>query len=351
MEFDAAIASIEAGLAAGTWSGDPATVALAMSTLSDAQSMRDDLHAVLLEPETQSALVPVTGSSAGTSLLNRLAELQSRIGTGLSIPGFSTQPALAAAVPTTADWDRFLTSGAGPVAGALDAPIFMALGDVEIGAAYLLVSGAAAQPGGLSVRSAIHGKYRMPTSRLDDANRFFDLGTGDRQADVEVAVVTDLARGRAAVRLTGWHTRQLAGTQERRIGPPTQPIQFRSTLATVERDPGDVFGVGVLPAYRFTEALAFVAGMEWWTRGDDSYRYADGQPALAGLDPQVLGIESGATALTFRFGLTFAHPSDRGTGMPLDASVLWERVVSAAGGRVPKAETVRAMLRIYGRVW
>ncbi|MCL4865284.1 MAG: hypothetical protein KJZ47_05270, partial [Gemmatimonadales bacterium] len=79
-----------------------------------------------------------------------------------------------------------------------------------------------------------------------------------------------------------------------------------------------------------------------------------GQPPLAGLDPQVLAAESSATAVTVRAGLTLAHPGEPGPaggGTPLAASVTWERVVSATGGRVPKTESVRATLRIYSRFW
>ena len=126
------------------------------------------------------------------------------------------------------------------------------------------------------------------------------------------------------------------------------------TLAALRKDPGDVVGIRVFPAYRFTRTLAFLAGAEWWTRGDDSYTYAEGQPPLDGLDPQSLAVGSGASAVTVKAGLTLAHPGDRslgGTSAPIAASVTWERVVSASGGRLPKSESVRATLRIYSRFW
>ena len=354
LEFDAAIADIEDGLASGTWSGNPTTETLAMTTLADAERMREDLYALLVAPETRSPFVPLSGSPTGAALLAKVGELQGRIATDLGVPGFVRQPTLPATLPTSDDWNGYLTNGAGPVAGSLAAPTVMALGDIELGASYLLVDRFGRPGDEVQLRAALQGTVRLRTSQLDDPNRFFDLGTGDRQPDAEVALVTDLARGRAALRLAGWYNRQFAGNQQRRIGPPDQPIQDLRTLAALRKDPGDVVGIGVFPAYRFTRTLAFLAGAEWWTRGDDSYAYAEGQPPLDGLDPQSLALGSGASAVTLRAGLTLSHPGDRslgGTSAPLAASVTWERVVSASGGRVPKTESVRATLRIYSRFW
>lgn len=354
LEFDAAIAEIQTRLASGSWSGSPSTEALAMTTLTQARAMREDLYALLVASETRSPFVPLTGSSLGTALVSSITALQGRIGTDLGIAGFSRLPALPTAAPTTDDWNRYLADPAGPVAGSLQAPTYMALGDIELGAAYLIVDRFSPLPGATQVRAAIQGTVRLRTSQLENPNRFFDLGTGDRQPDAEVALVTDLARGRTALRVGGWYTRQFAGNQQRRIGPPDQPIQEVRTLAALRKDPGDIVGVGVFPAYRFTSSLAFLAGAEWWSKGRDSYAYVADQPPLEGLDPQMLAIDSEATALTFRAGLTFSHRGARqpgGAGTPLDASVTWERVVSATGGRVPKAESVRAMLRVYTRFW
>lgn len=354
LEFDAAIEGIQNGLSAGTWAGDPATLALAMSTLADAETMRADLYGLLVAPETRSPFVPLTSSPTGAALLASIGELQGRIGTSLGVLGFSRLPQLPGAVPTSEDWNRFLTDGAGPVAGSLSAPTFMALGDIELGASYLLLNRFDRTAGGMQVRAALQGTLRLRTSQLDNPNRFFDLGTGDRQPDAEVAVVTDLAQGRGALRISGWYTRQFAGNQQRRIGPPDQPIQELRTLAALRKDPGDVVGIGVFPAYRFTREFAFLAGAEWWSRGEDSYAFAEGQSPLEGLDPQALAAESGASALTLRAGLTLSHSGSRsnsGPGAPIAASVTWERVVAASGGRVPKMESIRAMLRIYSRLW
>lgn len=354
LEFDTAIESIENGLASGTWSGSPATEALAISTLADARLMREDLYALLVAADTRSPFIPLGSSASGTTILSRIGEIQGRIGADLGITGFSRQPALPTTQLTSEDWTSYLTNGAGPVAGSLLAPTYMALGDIELGASYLLLDRFRPGARGMQIRTAIKGTVRLRTSRLDDPNRFLDLGTGDRQPDAEATLVTDLAKGRTALRLAGWYTRQFAGNQQRRIGPPSQPIQDLSTLAALRKDPGDMVGAGVFPGYRLTPTLALVAGAEWWTRGADRYSYVEGQPPLEGLDPQSLAIESAASALTVRAGLTFFDSGDRAvgrSGAPVAASVTWERVVAASGGRVPRTESVRATLRIYSRFW
>ncbi len=347
--FDAALVTLAERLASGTWDNDPATRALAQTTLAEGQALRDGLYGVMVEAATRSTFLPTAGSLAGAALINRISTLQQQLSTGLGIDGFTGQPAFPTAALTSDGFSEFLTNPQGPVAGSLLAPPFTSLGDIELGAAYLILDRAATTPWGRSLRLAANATVRLRTSQLASPDRFFDLGTGDRQPDVELGMTLDASRGRGALRVAGWYNLQLAGNQLRRIGPPSQPIQFVNRTAALSRNPGDVIGVTILPAYRFTPRFAFVGGVEWWRRGEDVYEYVEGQLPLEGLDPNLLAVESAASALTVRSGLTWSHPG--GGGAPLDATVTWERVVSAGGGRVPQSEIVRAMLRIYGRIW
>jgi len=352
-EFDQAIDGLTTRIANGTWNNDPATLAQAQATLAEAQALRADLFALLLEAATRSPFLPIGTSPVGMALTGRITALQNRFSSSFGVTGFSRQPPLASSQLAPADFEQFLIAPGGPVAGLLSAPALTYLGDIELGAGWLLVDQKPDSGGGWRVRTALQGTVRLRTSQLDSPDRFYDLGTGDRQPDVEGSVVTDLARGRAALRLAAWYNLQLPGNQVRRLGPPGQPIQYANTLAAVRRNPGDVVGIAVLPAYRLTPKFAVMTGVEWWTRGADAYTYADGQPPLDGLEPAILAVESAASAVTWRAGLSWSDPggTSLGAGMPLDASVTWDRVVAAGGGRVPRAESVRAMLRLYGRLW
>lgn len=347
--FDAALVTLADRLASGTWDNDPATRAIAEATLAEGQALRNGLYDVMVNAATRSAFLPTAGSLAGAALTSRIAALQNRFSTALGIDGFTGQPALATGALTSEGFNEFLTNPEGPVAGSILAPPFSSLGDIELGAAYLLLDRPATTRWGRSLRVAANATVRLRTSQLDNPDRFFDLGTGDRQPDVELGMTLDASRGRGALRVAAWYNLQLTGNQVRRIGPPGQPIQYANRAAGLRKNPGDVIGITILPAYRFTPRFALVGGAEWWRRGEDDFQYVEGQAPLEGIDPNLLAVESAASALTLRGGLAWSHPGDGGS--PLDASVTWERVVSAGGGRVPQSEIVRAMLRIYGRIW
>lgn len=352
--FDQAITDLDEAIATGTWAGDPATQAVAAAALAEARSLRDDLFTVMQDPATRSPFLPLASSPAGAALSGRIAALQQQLSGSLGIGGFAAPPPLPTSRLDAGDFTGFLTNPAGPVAGSVSAPVVSTLGDMEVGLAYLLVDRGADSSRATSLRAALHATVRLPSGQLDNPDRFYDLGTGERQPDVEGGMVVDAARGRAALRVAGWYALQLPGNQLRRLGPPHQPIQFANTRAGVRRNPGEVLGVGVFPAYRFTPRFALLAGVEWWTRGEDRYEYAEGQVPVAGAGPESLGLESAASALTVRAGVTWSHPGTHRSGRasaPLDAGLTWERVVAASGGRVPQAESVRALLRVYGRFW
>jgi hypothetical protein len=57
-----------------------------------------------------------------------------------------------------------------------------------------------------------------------------------------------------------------------------------------------------------------------------------------------------ASATVLGIGLTYSSPGrlrPGGTGLPVDASWTYERVVGASGGIVPDRQAVRAQLRLY----
>lgn len=347
--FDAALGTLNDRLASGYWDADPATRAVAQQALSEGRALRDGLHGVMVEPATRTVVLPTAGSLAGAAILNRIAALQNQFANVLEIGGFAGQPAFPATAFDEDAWESFLANPAGPIGGSLVALPYTALGDIELGAAYLLVDRRPATPWGPSFRLAGHATVRLNTSAAPDPASFFETGAGDQPGSLEAMLTADLARGRAAFRVAGWYRHQLATDQIRRVGPPDQPIRFASTTAAVRQEPGSIIGISVLPAYRFTPRFAFLGGAEWWQRGDDRFAFSGGQEPLDGVDPADLGLDSGTSALSVRAGLTWSHPGD--SRAPLDASVTWERVVSASGGRVPQREVVRGMLRVYGRLW
>jgi len=88
-----------------------------------------------------------------------------------------------------------------------------------------------------------------------------------------------------------------------------------------------------------------------------SYPLAYGLLAvLMAVSAGLLAQESARSATTFTAGLTYvgraAHECKNGKcGLPIDATLTYERVLSATGGRVPGAESVRGGIRFYRKFW
>jgi hypothetical protein len=350
-EFDAALADLDSKLAAGDYDANPTQRALAVATLADATLLRADLFGLLADPDTASPFVPTATSGAGTALDARLATLQSTLATDLNVPGFTALPVLPDAVLDQAGLQQALTV---PLALRLDGSPVSFRGDAEAGASLTLLDrwDRGSNRGGL--RAAISGLVRFPTGRRDRSDHPLDIGTGDGQTDIQVDVVTDIGGGVFGARLTGTYLRQLPSNIQVRVTAPSQPLVGPERLALVRRDPGDIVSLGVRPFYRLARTLALQAGLEHWSRKTDVVSYASPSGALPGVAASVLAEESGANATVLSVGITYANPGGLrpgGTGLPVDASWSYERVLRAGGGRVPDSHAVRGRFRVYFGLW
>ena len=102
-EFDAALNTLEAQIAAGAYDADPARRALADATLAEGDALFDDLFRLLGDPNVASPFVPLATSDAGTAIDTRIASLQGTLGTTLGVGGFSTRPELPTTPASSAD--------------------------------------------------------------------------------------------------------------------------------------------------------------------------------------------------------------------------------------------------------
>ena len=141
-----------------------------------------------------------------------------------------------------------------------------------------------------------------------------------------------------------------------RVTPPDQPIPFQEREARVTFKPGDVLYLSARPFFRLAPQLALTAGVNYWRESEGSASYLAASDVIAGLDANVLTQQSARSATSVSGGLTYvgraAQECKAGRcGLPIDATLMYERVVSAKDGRVPGAETVRAMIRFYKRFW
>jgi len=353
-QFDAALATLSARIAAGDYAGDPATLALAQSTLASATTLRDDLFGLLGDEATASPFVPLATSTAGEALEGRITALQTTLAGSLGVAGFTETPVLPTSPLTAAELEAEVADPTGPIGMLTDESKVVFRGDAEAGLAFTLVDrwDRAAHRGG--VRAAVEGLVRFPTGRLARTDRLLALGTGDGQTDLEARGTLDLGGGRWGVRLEGRYNRQLAADLVDRVAPPGQPYPARDLLAAVRFDPGDETSFAIRPFFRIANSLAIIGSAERWHHGSDDYAYASGAAPVPGMDAAVLGEESDASATLVSIGLTYssagvARPNSR--SLPVDAGWSYERVVGASGGRVPDVHRIRARFRLYFGLW
>lgn len=347
-QFDAALTSLQGKLSSGFYDGDPAAKQLAEQTLAAGTSLRTDLFALLLDPATASPFLPTVSSAAGAAILQKVGTLQTVL-TGLTVTGFTLAPALPARRVGASEFEDFITNGAGPVAGSLDSPVITSLGDIELGAAYLFLD-RRRDDGMSSLRVAGQALVRLRTARLDSPDRFFDVGTGDRQPDVELGLAADVRRGRLGARLSGRYNLQLAGTPQKRIAPPSVPMPWANTLAMVTHTPGNELRLGLQPFFALTRTFALTISGQYVNHATDGYGLPEGQAEIPGYPVAQLAEESQASWIEASAGLTFAAPLEvKGDQphRPLDAGLGYHVVVSASGGRVPRTADFRFFLRYY----
>ncbi|MEO6056537.1 MAG: hypothetical protein ABIQ49_06835, partial [Gemmatimonadales bacterium] len=249
--------------------------------------------------------------------------------------------------------DAFVASisdPAGPIATRPGESKLTFRGDAEAGVALTLVDrwDRGRRRGGF--RAAAEGLVRLPTGRVARTDRLLTLGTGDGQTDVEFRLTTDLGAGRWGVRAEGMYNRQLAADFLVRVAPPTQPLAPIDRLSAVRRDPGDVTSIALRPFFRLAPTLALQGTAIRWSRGTDAVSYLTPEDEIPGIDASVVAEDSKASATVLGFGLTYSNPGRLlagGTGLPIDASWSYERVVRSSGGIVPDRHSFRARFRAY----
>ena len=353
-QMDASLAALSAKLAAGDYDANPAQKALAQSTLAQGTTLRSDLFGLLADPASASLALPITASVAGTALDARVVALQTTLSTDLGVTGFTLTPALPETALTEPELVQLLSTPDGPAAVRLTQDPITFRGDAEVGASLTLIDGwdRGTHRGGF--RAALSGLVRLPTGRRELSDRPLDIGSGEGQTDVQLDLVTDVGAGPLGARLSGTYVRQLPSNILTRVASPAEAFAGPSRLASVRRNPGDIISIGVHPFYRLARTLGFTAGLDHWSRGTDEVVYADPTGAIPGVDANVLAEGSKANATLLSVGITYSNPGGLrpgGTGLPVDASWTYERVLRSGGGRVPDSHAIRGRFRVYFGIW
>jgi len=345
--FGSALRSLSDKIAAGTI--DPAQLAIAQATLARGTALRDSLLAFF----GTSKFTPLEGTAAAAAINGSIDSIRTRLNSDFGIPltavpGFPTD-----GVPHDA-LESLATDPNGDIqAQPFEPPILRYLGDIEVGAAFAWLDHRP-RTGGLMVRSALQGTIRLRTSKLPDPASFFSIGTGDRQPDLQGDLVTDFGAGHFGARVTARYVLQLPGRQNRRLTPPDHPIALVSTLAAVERDPGEIVEGVLEPYVRIASHFSVVGGIRHWMKGADKYTYAPNQAPIEGTSPDVLAIGSKENGTVLTAALSLVHDGlrkDGTVGAPLEAVLRGEWVVGSGEGRVPAKQSLSFQLRIYHKLF
>jgi hypothetical protein len=306
---------------------------------------------------------PVAGGALHTAVDTRLNSLNTQFRAFLGAPtsGEWINGRPVAAVPLAAAGLAELLGD--PQFGILARPLadyeHSHVGDIEVGAKFKLIdtfgpNAAAELPRFGALRVAAAGVYRLGTAQLDLSGDFTDVGTGDRQADIELRGYADLALG---PRLWTSAVLRFALQQPDRLfrritDDPRQPFPELAREVEVNRDLGDVMEFEFAPRYVPNDEFEISGIYRFRNKGADSYSGTfqvfsiDGTPLT--LDASTLGIASGQKEHLLGFAVTYSTVranARRSAKWPLE---LWYMHTQVSGGRgVPRMQMNGIGLRLY----
>lgn len=306
---------------------------------------------------------PVAGGALHSAVDARLTDLDAQFRAFLGAPTsgewIAARPVPAAPM-AAADLDELL---GGEASGILARPLgdyeHSHVGDIEVGAKFKLLDtfgpGATAPlPRAGALRVAVAGVYRLATGQLDLPHDFTDVGTGDRQADLELRGFGDLALGprlwvSSVLRLGIQRPDRLV----RRIPDgAAQPFLESARELEVGRDLGDVLEIEFAPRYVPNDEFAVSALYRYRSKGADSYEgtfqvtSADGTPLS--LDASALGLGTAQKEHLLGFSVTYStvRGYSRGSAKwPLEIAFLHTQVRSGSG--IPRIQMNGIALRLY----
>ena len=355
--FTAALSTLDANIANGTYAGNPSLDSLARATSAAGTVLRDQLLAVTSDPTLASEFLPTATSTAGMTILGEVAAVQSTLST-LSVSGFTEAPVLAGQRLTDPDFASFVANPGGRIAAFPIAESKISRpGDMDIGVIYTLVD-RFDQPGTTGgARLALTALLRLPTGARDNPNNLVDVGTGNGRYETGISAAGDLGKGKIGARFTAGYLMRFSTLRVRRVTPPDEPYPELFRLTNVSYDAGDVITAGLRPYFRLARGLAVVGVAEYWRTGEDDVTYYDSKDAIPGISASLLAQDSKRSALAVGAGLSYVGRSGGDCaarskcGWPIEADLNVRTVAHATGGRVPKYLSTTLGIRWHHRLW
>jgi hypothetical protein len=352
-QLGTAIATLQTRIAQGNY-GCPTSAQCqsANALLARAQRLLADLNAMTGPPGTSGLppVAPLASSAAGLKIQAAIAAVESGFASFSVQPPTGTLPLPATMLGTTDVGTTILQNGEfGYGLLPLSTVRISGLGDVEARLRVGLL-------GGDRFRLVLTGGARLPTGFNRSPLHVFDLGTGDRQLDLEGGLEFAFEPGRVDLSGQALYTRQFADQVVMRWAPPERPIALITDQLLTDRKLGNVFRVAVYPSLVLSEGFRVYGSAYYWHKAADTYSPANGPPPTTA-SPADVARGTGGQSLSLGGGIAYraarAQRDTTGapTGLPVEAGLSYQAAFSGSGGLVPKSTMLNLYLRFYHRLW
>lgn len=356
-QLDDAIAYVEDQIAQGSY-GCPSSgqCAGANTALAQAVSLRDNLL-VLTGQEAAGVLPPVAplaSSATGQAIRDAIAAVAAALAGFGAGPVNSTLMALPSAQLDTVAIQTIVTDttafGYELLRLATPKRIYT-LGDVEAVLRVGLLRGD-------RFRVVLTTGVRFPTGYRQQPTHAFNLGTGDKQLDLEGGVEFAWEPGPLGISGTAIYTRQLADQLSMRWAPPERPIASAAYELLTDRQLGDAFRVAIYPSLRLNEGFRVYGSAYYFHKAADAYALPGGVTPPPGTPAAAdLARGSGGQSLSLGGGIAYraTRPQRDTTGtrsaLPVEAGMSYQAAFSGSGGLVPKSTVLHLYLRFHARLF
>jgi hypothetical protein len=217
------------------------------------------------------------------------------------------------------------------------------LGDAEIG----LKIGLAQKT---NLRAIASATVRLPTGSLDSPDHYVDLGTGDKQTDVEFGLEGYWQAGSfLALAANASYNMQFGSSLVRRATTHEAPLAPLYTRTTVNRKLGNELRAGLFPSILLSHSFTVYGSVLYYHKPADSYT-SDATDSGSPADPTTLGYQTKMTTWSFGAGIYYHAARNRsGPTLPIEAGIDYRAALQGKGGQTPKSVGVNFYLRLFWR--
>jgi hypothetical protein len=348
-----------------TCSAINANRAAAGALVTQANVAATDISSIYGTTTSPGALfAPLGGSAIQQAVEARLASLATSFKSFLGDPTSGTSwisgKPVPAALAAYTDFQRLLSEPDFGISGVpLESVERSHLGDVSVGAKLLLFDGigppqAEARPG-LHLRLAAAVHYRLATAQVETADDFADVGTGDKQPDVDAQGFADVQFGRRVwMSVVGRYSQQRADRIEMRITDlPGDPFPALYRRQEVQRNLGDVTEFEITPRWVPNDYFAFAGSYRVRRKGEDAYTgifsVTDVNGDVTEINAATLGTatEQQEQAASGAFTYSTVRAFERGRARwPLEVTFSRSQVLTGTNA-LPKWSVTTVALRYY----